>query len=216
MQKLHTPSVVHALAAAVLLAASGFSMAQTDAAAKPAAKPAAKKQPVVNPSSRTNLKSAAKNVAAGIEAAEAALTPAELAIAERVHVGKLPCELGAAVDLTADPKAPGYFNVSGKNFKYRMFPVATTTGAIRLEDHKAGAVWLQLANKSMLMNQKLGVRLADECMSPAQLAVAEAIKLNPPASVLDAPKPAVAAAPAATPATSDAPAAAAQPASAAQ
>jgi len=223
MQKLHTPSVVHALAAAVLLAASGFSMAQTDAAAKPAAKPAAKKQPVVNPSSRTNLKSAAKNVAAGIEAAEAALTPAELAIAERVHVGKLPCELGAAVDLTADPKAPGYFNVSGKNFKYRMFPVATTTGAIRLEDHKAGAVWLQLANKSMLMNQKLGVRLADECMSPAQLAVAEAIKLNPPASVLDAPKPAVAAAPAAAaPVASDAQpvpaaaAAAAQPASAAK
>ncbi|SDN32519.1 hypothetical protein SAMN05720382_104411 [Polaromonas sp. JS666] len=223
MQKLHTPSVVHALAAAVLLAASGFSMAQTDAAAKPAAKPAAKKQPVVNPSSRTNLKSAAKNVAAGIEAAEAALTPAELAIAERVHVGKLPCELGAAVDLTADPKAPGYFNVSGKNFKYRMFPVATTTGAIRLEDHKAGAVWLQLANKSMLMNQKLGVRLADECMSPAQLAVAEAIKLNPPASVLDAPKPAVAAAPAAAaPVASDAQpvpaaaAAAAQPASTAK
>ena len=223
MQKLHTPSVVHALAAAVLLAASGFSMAQTDAAAKPAAKPAAKKQPVVNPSSRTNLKSAAKNVAAGIEAAEAALTPAELAIAERVHVGKLPCELGAAVDLTADPKAPGYFNVSGKNFKYRMFPVATTNGAIRLEDHKAGAVWLQLANKSMLMNQKLGVRLADECMSPAQLAVAEAIKLNPPASVLDAPKPAVAAAPAAAaPVASDAQpvpaaaAAAAQPASTAK
>jgi hypothetical protein len=217
MQKLHTPSVVHALAAAVLLAASGFSMAQTDAAAKPAAKPAAKKQPVVNPSSRTNLKSAAKNVAAGIEAAEAALTPAELAIAERVHVGKLPCELGAAVDLAPDAKSPGYFNVSGKNFKYRMFPVATTTGAIRLEDQKAGAVWLQLANKSMLMNQKLGIRLADECMSPAQLAVAEAIKLNPPASVLDAPKPAVAA-----PVASDAQpvpaaaAAAAQPASAAK
>jgi hypothetical protein len=217
MQKLHTPSVVHALAAAVLLAASGFSMAQTDAAAKPAAKPAAKKQPVVNPSNRTNLKSAAKNVAAGIEAAEAALTPAELAIAERVHVGKLPCELGAAVDLTADPKAPGYFSVVGKNFKYRMFPVATSTGAIRLEDQKAGAVWLQLANKSMLMNQKLGIRLADECMSPAQLAVAEAIKLNPPASVLDAPKPAVAAAPAAAaPGTSDASAVAAQPASAAK
>jgi hypothetical protein len=108
--------------------------------------------------------------------------------------------------------------VSGKNFKYRMFPVATTTGAIRLEDQKAGAVWLQLANKSMLMNQKLGIRLADECMSPAQMAVAEAIKLNPPASVLDAPKPTVAAAPAAVvPVTSDASApAAAQPASAAK
>jgi hypothetical protein len=129
-------------------------------------------------------------MAAGIEAAEDALTPAELSIAERVYVGKLPCELGSAVTLTPDAKTPGYFDVQGKNFKYRMFPVATTTGAIRLEDRKAGAVWLQLANKSMLMNQKLGTRLADECSSPAQVAVAEAIKLNPPVSVLDAPKPA--------------------------
>jgi len=207
--------------ATVLLSASGLAAAQTDAkpatssskpAAKSAAKPATKKQPTVNPSHRTNLKTATKNVAAGIEAAEAAMTPAELAIAERVHVGKLPCELGAAVELAPDAKSPGYFNVSGKNFKYRMFPVATTTGAIRLEDQKAGAVWLQLANKSMLMNQKLGIRLADECMSPQQMAVAEAIKLNPPASVLDAPKPTVAAAPA----TSDASPAAAQPASAAK
>ena len=129
-------------------------------------------------------------MAAGIEAAEDALTPKELSIAERVYVGKLPCELGAAVTLTPDAKAPGYFDVQGKNFKYRMFPVPTSTGAIRLEDRKAGAVWLQLANKSMLMNQKIGTRLADECASPEQVAVAEAIKLNPPVSVLDAPKPA--------------------------
>ncbi len=197
MKITHTATLAGTLAATVLLAASSLATAQTTtdkttkpaaASAKPAAKPAAKKQPAVS-ASRTDLKSAAKNVAAGIEAAEAALTPAELAIAERVHVGKLPCELGASVTLAADAKAPGYFDVQGKNFKYRMFPVATTTGAIRLEDQKAGAVWLQLANKSMLMNQKLGIRLADECMSPSQLAVAEALKLNPPASVLDAPKP---------------------------
>lgn len=186
-----------ALVASWLVCSAGAAIAQTPAAKpaasakKEAAKPAAKKQPVINPSDRTNLKSAAKNVAAGIEAAEAALTPAELAIAERVDVGNLPCELGAAVTVTADPKSPGYFDVQGKSFKFRMFPVATTTGAIRLEDQKSGAVWLQLANKSMLMNQKLGVRMADECASPAQRAVAEAIRLNPPVSVLDAPKPVV-------------------------
>ncbi|WP_092131727.1 hypothetical protein [Polaromonas sp. YR568] len=205
-------------------------MAQTTAPAKPAtaaakpaaaaAKPAAaKKQPVINPGNRTNLKSAAKNVAAGIEAAEAALSPAELAIAERVHVGNLPCELGASVNLTADAKNPGYFDIQGKNFKYRMFPVATTTGAVRLEDQKAGAVWLQLGNKSMLMNQKLGIRLADECVSPTQHAFAEAMKLNPPASVLDKPAAAAAApvaaqAPAAAPAATE-PATAAAPAPAA-
>jgi hypothetical protein len=115
------------------------------------------------------------------------MSPAELAIAERVHVGNLPCELGASVNLTADAKNPGYFDIQGKTFKYHMFPVATTTGAVRLEDQKAGAVWLQLGNKSMLMNQKLGIRLADECVSPVQQAFAEAMKLNPPASVLDKP-----------------------------
>jgi hypothetical protein len=134
-------------------------------------------------SSRQQLKSAAKNVAAGIEAAEAALTPAEMAIAERVQVGAVPCELGTVVNLVADPKYPGYFNVQVKSLKYRMFPVETSTGAIRLEDKKAGAVWLQLANKSMLMNQKLGQRLADECMSPEQVAVAEALKKLPAQSM---------------------------------
>ncbi|MEO6322522.1 MAG: hypothetical protein ABIR56_17715 [Polaromonas sp.] len=203
-----------ALAAAFLLCAAPIAQAETakksdkevadkTKAAKPAAtqaaaaksdKPAAKKKaekPVVS-ASRTNLKSAAVNVAAGIQAAEAAMTPAELAIAERVQVGKLPCELGASVTLTADAKNPGYFDMQGKNFNYRMFPVATSTGAIRLEDQKAGAVWLQLANKSMLMNQKLGIRLADECTSPVQLEVAQNLKLNPPVSILEALPPATA------------------------
>ena len=190
MKTIHT-ALSLSVAAALCLALAVSAAAQTAAPAdKP--KPAVKKAPAPKPeanSSRTNLKTTAKNVAAGIEAAEQALTPDELAIAERVHVGSLPCELGASVSLKPDSKAPGYFDVQGKNFKYRMFPVATTTGAIRLEDQKAGAVWLQLANKSMLMNQKQGVRLADECMSPAQVAMAETMKTNPPASVLDAPKP---------------------------
>ncbi|CDS50068.1 Probable signal peptide protein [Polaromonas sp. CG9_12] len=203
-----------ALAAAFLLCAAPIAHAETakksdkevvdkTKATKPAAvkaaaakadKPAAKKKaekPGVS-ASRTNLKSAAVNVAAGVQAAEAAMTPAELAIAEQVQVGKMPCELGASVTLTADAKNPGYFDLQGKNFSYRMFPVATSTGAIRLEDQKAGAVWLQLANKSMLMSQKQGIRLADECTSPAQLVVAQNLKLNPPASILDAPPPVVA------------------------
>jgi hypothetical protein len=199
MKTIPLTTLACTLTAAVLMAASSLATAQTTApkAAKPAAaskkEAAAKNKPPVS-ASRTQLKSTAKNVAAGIEAAEAAMTPAELVIAERVHVGSLPCELGASVNLTQDDKAPGYFDLQCKNFKYRMFPVATTTGAIRLEDQKAGAVWLQLANKSMLMNQKLGIRLADECMSPTQVAMAEVLKRNPPPSVLDAPKPNVIAA----------------------
>ena len=190
-----TPFLLVPASAAAQTTTAADKAAAKKAADKAAGKNATKKKPPES-ASRTEIKSAAKNLAVAAEAADAALTPAELSIAERVYIGKLPCELGADVTLTADTKNPGYFDVQGKNFKYRMFPVPTTTGAIRLEDRKAGAVWLQLANKSMLMNQKLGTRLADECVSPAQVAVAEAIKLNPPVSVLDTPKPVTGIAPA--------------------
>lgn len=143
------------------------------------------------PASRVEIKTTASQMASGIIAAEAALTPAELAIAERVFQGNLPCELGAFVAVTADTKAPGYFDVKTKNQKFRMFPVETSTGAIRLEDQKAGAVWLQLANKSMLMNQKLGQRLADVCVSPEQAVTAEMLLKNPAPSILE-PLPALA------------------------
>ncbi len=151
---------------------------------------ASDKKTSVTPANRVDAKSKANQTATGIKAAEDALTPAEMAIAERVYTGKLVCELGSSVTLTPDEKNPGYFNVNTKNLKFHMFPVATTTGAIRLEDKKAGAVWLQLANKSMLMNHKLGQRLADACMSPAQVSVAAALAINPGRTVLDGPAPA--------------------------
>lgn len=135
--------------------------------------------------SRLELRTQANQMAAGIMAAEAALAPDELAIAERVHTGVMPCELGAFIKLEGDPGMPGYFNMTGKNFRYRMVPVVTSTGAIRLEDREAGTVWLQLANKSMLMNQKVGRRMADECMSPAQASHAHHMKMNPSRSLLD-------------------------------
>ncbi len=106
-------------------------------------------------------------------------------IAQRVHVGKMPCELGASVLVSHDAAAPGYFQLQGKGFRYRMKAVGTTTGAIRLEDAKAGAVWLQLANKSMLMDQKKGRRLADECAHPDQVAFAQEMIKNPPPSLID-------------------------------
>lgn len=177
MKSLITSALMLLVPAVVLAQTPAKSEAKPAAkTAKPAAKTAkasdkapAKKTPVAKAqptSSRAQLKSAANQVATGMIAAEAALTPAELAIAERVHTGRIPCELGASVTVSADTASPGRFHVEGKGFKYYMTPVATTTGTVRLEDIKGGAVWLQIANKSMLMNQKLGQRLADECMSP--------------------------------------------------
>jgi len=109
----------------------------------------------------------------------------ELAIAQQIHLGLMPCEMGASVRVEADVAVPGYFHVQGKGFRYRMYPVRTSTGALRLEDKRAGAVWLQLANKSMLMDQKKGRRVADECAHPAQVAYGQDMKTNPPPSLFD-------------------------------
>ena len=169
----------HFIASALILVAPALSLAQM--ADKPAGKPVAK--PVVSQAARATAKPAAHHH----HAVEAAITPAEHAIAERVQVGHLPCELGASVTLERDAQSPGHFKLQGKGFSYRMRPVETSTGAIRLEDQRAGAVWLQLANKSMLMDQKLGKRLADECTSPTQVAMAEELKKNPPPTLIDNP-----------------------------
>lgn len=112
------------------------------------------------------------------------LTAQQLEVAQSVTTGRMPCELKAVIQIDADAALPGYFWVHGKGFRYRMTPVPTTTGAVRLEDAKAGTVWLQLPNKSMLMDQKKGRRLADECYSPAQTAVAQEMKRNPPQSLV--------------------------------
>lgn len=123
----------------------------------------------------------------GAMAQNTILTAAHLETALKVQVGTLPCELGQTVVLEADPAAIGFFNLQIGKLRYRLSPELTTTGAVRLEDKSAGMVWLQLANKSMLMNQKQGRRVADECKSAVQLLVAEELRKTPQASVLDEP-----------------------------
>ena len=119
------------------------------------------------------------------EETDITLSEADLAVAQRVHTGKIDCELGNDVTVTADEKKPGFFSVSTRGARYRMHPVESRTGAIRLEDPRAGALWLQLGNKSMLMNQQQGLRLADECKAPSQVAFAEEMRKNPPKALFD-------------------------------
>jgi hypothetical protein len=192
--------------ASILIASlAATANAQTQA---PAAKPAEAKKPVsvkkVPPASKRQAIEEATPTEEPDPSAK--VTPAELEIAKRVHVGEIPCELGQKV--TVKPlKREGFFLVSRGVNRFVMHPVESRTGAIRLEDAARGALWLQLGNKSMLMNQKEGKRLADECQSPEQIAFAKEMKNRPPVNLLE---PAPAAAPAAAPsATQTAPAAAA-------
>jgi hypothetical protein len=133
------------------------------------------------------LTSADSGLAVAAPVAQGASDPMlqDLAIAQQIHQGLMPCEMGASVRVQADAAAPGYFHVQGKGFRYRMYPVRTSTGALRLEDKKAGAVWLQLADKSMLMDQKKGRRVADDCAHPEQVAYGQDMKTNPPPSLFD-------------------------------
>ncbi len=126
--------------------------------------------------------------------AAAAMTPSPVAdaavqesVAGDVHIGHMVCELGNSVTVTPDPQQPTRFIVQMKKYTFHMSPVATTTGAVRLEDAQAGAMWLQLPHKSMLMNSKLGQRMADECQNDHQTSVADTMKLDPPPSLLDGP-----------------------------
>ncbi|MEY3061239.1 MAG: hypothetical protein RI994_491 [Pseudomonadota bacterium] len=99
---------------------------------KPAAKPTA-------PNTTQKKNSDKRTVAA--KPVDAPLAPQELSIAERVHVGHLPCELGASIRMTADAHTPGYFDLQGKGYKYRMRPVTTSTGAIRKRLAQSGCSW---------------------------------------------------------------------------
>ncbi len=152
------------------------------AAAKPPAKPAAPKYYYVRATPLAAVPVAAAAAQVPVQQAQAVAPEAG-----EVHTGRMVCELGNSVTVTADPQEPARFIVQMKKNTYLMTPVATTTGAVRLEDAQAGAMWMQLPHKSMLMNSKLGQRMADECQSEHQVATAHAMKLNPPPSLLDGP-----------------------------
>ena len=167
--------------ATILIASlSAAAVAQTPAhPAKPAAKKAATKP-------ATAAHKQAVELGIPLEDADPSdkLTPAELEIAKRVYTGDIPCELGAKVVIKAR-KREGYFLVTHGINRFVMHPVESRTGAIRLEDPERGALFLQIANKSMLMNQKEGKRLADECMSPEQAKFAEEMKKGPAINILE-------------------------------
>lgn len=171
MQKL-------ALTLALMLALPLAVQAQEAATKKPAAKTAAKK-PAKAPIRRSAAKAVEEVTPVGDDT-NVTLNPAQLEIAKTVYTGTIKCELGASVTVAADDKRPGFFTVSSGSAKYHVHPIESRTGAIRLEDPRAGVMWLQLGNKSMLMNQKAGQRLADECQAPAQIAFSDEMHKNPP------------------------------------
>ncbi len=144
-----------ALATTLVLAAAAH--AQT---AAPAAKPA--KQPA---------KAAAKPAARTPAPAEVPLAKAEgeqMAAAAMTHFGDYACEFNQTVNISTTPKYDGYVDVHFKTQTWTMKPVLSSTGALRLEDVKGRMLMLQIANKSMLLDTKVGQRIVDECVHEKQ------------------------------------------------
>lgn len=180
--------LVATLPLALLIAAAPLSAGAQAANGKQAATAATKPAPKKPSRKRAKPANGVKAIEESVEVDDdpnVDLAPDELEIAKKVYVGDIPCELGATVHITPHRKRAGFFIVRAGLQRFRMQPVASRTGAIRLEDARAGAMWLQLGNKSMLMSQKMGRRLADDCKAPDQAVLDAHLKNNPLPSLLE-------------------------------
>lgn len=165
------PALFHAAGVAFLAAVLGVcGAAQAETGSKATNRKAAKPA-----SSHQQLKSAAKGLALATDTAEA-VSANQLEISKHVLTGRADCEFNQNVNIDALPDHPGYFRVAYGKQQYLMVPEETTTGAVRLVDKKAGAIWLQIPVKSMLIDTKAGHRLVDACLCAEQRAAVEASK----------------------------------------
>ena len=158
------------LAILIALLAAGLSLpgatyAQT--APRPAAKPTVK-------STRPAATPAAKKPAL-VEPPLARAEGEQLAAAAMTHFGDYTCEFDQSVNVNVTPNNDGYVDVRYKSRVWTMKPVLSSTGALRLEDVRGQMLMLQIANKSMLMDTKIGQRIVDNCVHEKQrIAIAAA------------------------------------------
>jgi len=157
-----------ALLLALLVSTPALAQTRTDPA-KPAKAPAAKPAP----RAAAKPKPAPPVVVVLPEASQE-----QKAAAERTYFGDYACEFNQAIRIDRHPKTEGYVNVAWNKQLFTMKPVLSSTGALRLEDVSGRTLMIQIANKSMLLDVKVGQRLVDDCISPAQRAAIEKMKLE--------------------------------------
>jgi hypothetical protein len=117
------------------------------------------------------------------------ISEAQLQIADRVLTGDAACEFNQTVNIERIAGKPGHFRLQHKKAVYTVVPEETTTGALRLEDKKAGIVWLQIPSKSMLMNARIGQRIVDGCTLAEQRAAVAAAEAAASAAAPGSSKP---------------------------
>ncbi|WP_408160790.1 hypothetical protein [Herbaspirillum lusitanum] len=83
--------------------------------------------------------------------------------ATQLKTGNFACEMGNKVEVKYEGRVTDGVTLVWKGSAYRMEPVTTSTGAVRLENKGEGLVWIQIPSKSMLLNSKAGQQLANDC-----------------------------------------------------
>ncbi|MBE7417814.1 MAG: hypothetical protein HS128_08645 [Ideonella sp.] len=164
---LATTALLWGWLAATARAADAPKTARPATPAKPATQPP---KPAATAQERADK---AKGMALATETVQRA-TEAQLQLADRVLTGDAACEFEQTVNLQRISGQPGYFRLRFKKASYTVVPEETSTGAVRLEDRKAGIVWIQIPSKSMLLNAKIGQRLVDNCLHAEQRAAVAA------------------------------------------
>ncbi len=158
---------VSALAAGSLVALMPLvaqAQAQPAAPAKPAAQAKPAQQGQAQRQGQPQRQVQRKPAVPALEAA----TSEQMQAAERAHFGGYACEFDQTVDVKMNPQTPGYVDVQFKGRTIITKPVLSSTGALRLEDVTGRMVMIQIANKSMLLDTKVGQRVVDNCVHPEQ------------------------------------------------
>ena len=94
-------------------------------------------------------------------------------------LGNSLCDDGKQITVALDPRLADRFHLTLGKKRYHMHVEPTDTGVVKLSDSAEGVIWLQLGNKSMLMNERAGKRLADNCTSEPQRRLVELMKDKP-------------------------------------
>ncbi len=85
-----------------------------------------------------------------------------------VALGTIPCADKASVTIGESKEHLDQYDITIGKAHYVAARISTDSGAVKLEDKQNGIVWLQMSNKSMLFNEKLGKRLATDCQNEQQ------------------------------------------------
>lgn len=146
--------------------------------AKPPAKPQAS-QAIQTPQQRRKAAGVPEPTSAEQIAALPKADDDQKSASELVHYGKYVCDEKFEVFIERNPVADHYVDVRYKKDVWVMKPVASATGAVRLEDTRGKVLLVQIPFKSMLLNTQTGQRIVDSCQHDVQRGAENDHKASP-------------------------------------